>query len=373
MSMTGQKLLGVAAVAIGVTGLIGMGIHEVARSCEKNASATVVFAGEKAGTTAKAASGGCLAAKTASIYTALAGAQANSGCAAHKASKPSSYANADGVCDREDCPPEACESKNVGAVFASAGNPHLYACDSDKKASVSTASAEESGCSSKKASSAALVSSEGSSSHSCASGKSVKADYAKAGGATCSMSACSEFNACSVNAGDLAFAKGDKLKYYEKERAQDGVALEDVKLPKFTATDLAGNEVSSKDLVGQPTVLVMLASHCGHSYKSLPIIEQARADYESKGLRVVGLVVGMSTESASKWIDSDKFGYDVWVTPDRSVADALQSHLVPTYVLIDAEGNVKAKLIGFKEEKEVKERIPVLLVQAGDVQESVDS
>jgi thiol-disulfide isomerase/thioredoxin len=377
MSMTGQKLLGVAAVAIGVVGLVGMGIHEVARSCDEKTEVVVASADAKASIASKATSGSCPASKStkhASIYAMLAGADGSSSCAAKKSAKSASYATADAKKAGGECNPADCESKQTAsAVFASASasGASEYACSSEKKSSVSTASAEESSCGSTKKASAALVSSDGGSS-SCAT-RAKSAEYAKADGSSCSMSACSEFEACSVNAGDLAFAKGDKLKFYEKERAQDGVALADVKLPEFSAVDLAGNEVSSSDLIGQPTVLVMLASHCGHSYKTLPILEQARADYESKGLRVVGLMVGTSTESASKWIDTDKYAYDVWVTPDASVADALKSHLVPTYVLIDAEGNVKAKLIGFKEEKEVNENIPALLVQADGAQKSVDS
>ena len=35
--------------------------------------------------------------------------------------------------------------------------------------------------------------------------------------------------------------------------------------------------------------------------------------------------------------------------------------------------DVKAKLIGFKDQKEVQKNIPVLLVQTGDAQDSVDS
>jgi thiol-disulfide isomerase/thioredoxin len=386
MSITGQKVLGVLAVAIGVIGLVGMGIHEVANSCEK--STTTAAAADGKSTTVNASGGSCAAAKAsknASVLAVMAGDKA-AGSTCGSKSAAAALASHEAECAAKiasgECTPAECASKK--AASANAGE---YACSSEKNASAATASAEKSSCSSKEAS-AALVSAEGTSS-SCASKKTASASYASSGsgcssaksadyakaGASCSAtaSACADFNACSVKAGDLVKAEGDKRKHYETEKAQDGVALTDVKLPEFTAMDLAGNKVNSNQLIGQPTVLVMLATHCGHSYQSQPILQQAAADYESKGLRVVGLVVGTSTEDAKKWIGPEGAGYDVWVTPDASVADALKSHLVPTYVLIDAKGNVKAKLIGFKDQKEVTKNIPVLLVQADDAQESVDS
>ena len=42
MSISGQKILGVLAVAIGVVGLVGMGIHEVAISCDKSTTTAAV-------------------------------------------------------------------------------------------------------------------------------------------------------------------------------------------------------------------------------------------------------------------------------------------------------------------------------------------
>jgi peroxiredoxin len=391
MSMTGQKVLGVLAVAIGVAGLVGMGIHEVANSCEKSNTTAAVASADAKSTTVKVSRGSCASksSKNASVFAMMAGAESGAGCATKKSAQTASY---DAVCAAKiasgECTPADCASmKTASAQYASAsGSAGLYACSSDKKASAATASSEESSCSSKEASTA-LVSAEGSSS-SCSAKKTTSASYASSGScssaksakyakgsASCSVTAtaCADFNACSVKAGDLVKAEGEKLKHYEHEKAQDGVALADVRLPEFSAMDLAGNKVRSSDLIGQPTVLVMLATHCGHSYQSQPVLQQAAADYQAKGLRVVGLVVGSSAESAQEWIGKNEIGYDVWVTPDVSVADALKSHLVPTYVLIDAEGNVKAKLIGFKDTKEVQKSIPALLVQAGEIQESVDS
>jgi thiol-disulfide isomerase/thioredoxin len=232
----------------------------------------------------------------------------------------------------------------IGFVFSGVAPAGGAGCEAYK---ASKASASASGCAAHK-SSAALAGSDG-----CTAARS--ASFA---------SNCERLQACSVDLKMERATAGD-LDFYYKEKAMDGVALENTKLPVFYATSLNGKKVSSKDLRGRPTVLVLLATHCGHSYQSLPILTAAADEYGPKGVRVVGLVVGSSTDKAKKWFGDEISGHEVWVTSDVTVADKLKSHLVPTYLLVDANGNVKTMLVGFKKDTEVKESIPVLLVQSG--------
>lgn len=232
-------------------------------------------------------------------------------------------------------------------------------------AQAKTAKASASGCEAHKAS-AATASASGCEAH--------KASAALASGSDCTAAKsasfannCERLEACSVDFG-MERATATEIEFYNQEKAQDGVALSGVKLPTFYATSLTGKKVSSKDLVGKPTMLVLLATHCGHSYRSLPILNEAAEEYGPKGVRVVGLVVGATAEKASSWFEEEAPGAEVWVTSDLTVADKLKSHLVPTYVLVDAKGNVKTKLVGFKKDAEVMEKVPVLLVQAASPQ-----
>ena len=344
MNFQSQKLLGLAAVAIGITGIVGMGIYEVATSCDQKSEAQ------------------------SATYASADGDSKSSSCASRSSWTAKALASLE---DKSES--SSCASKGEYSAFAAfaAATGDLYSCEGEKSASAALASSDGASCSHGKksaSSSASLTSSEGSS---CSYSKS--ASYASAAkNGSCSAanaSACAEYNACSVKA-DLALAKGETLEFYQKEKAMDGEAISDFRLPMFTATDIEGNKVSSADLIGQPTVLVLLASHCGHSYKSLPILEQAAAKYGDKGLRVVGLMVVSNAKNTRAWFDSEEVNHEVWFTKDASVADALKSHLVPTYVLVDADGYVRAKLVGFKKGEEVTQSIPPLLVQAESGQDN---
>ena len=168
-----------------------------------------------------------------------------------------------------------------------------------------------------------------------------------------SGSRCAEYGACSLE-GNLTGATGDTLKMYKKEKAEDGTKYVDFLLPEFEAQDLDGNVVRSASLRGKPTLLALLAGHCNHCHDSLPILQETVDTWGPRGVQVVGIVVNSgSVQDVNEWIPMTDPRWDVWVLNDDSLGDLLGSHLVPSYFLIDADGRVIEKLVGFKEKEEV--------------------
>ena len=49
------------------------------------------------------------------------------------------------------------------------------------------------------------------------------------------------------------------------------------------------------------------------------------------------------------WASHFEPEYDVWVYTDASIGDVIGSHLVPTYLYVDAGGNIREKLVGYKD------------------------
>jgi len=116
--------------------------------------------------------------------------------------------------------------------------------------------------------------------------------------------------------------------------------------------------VNSRDLAGQPAVLVFLAQHCNHSVESLPILMELARRFGPKGVKVVGVFVNSgNAEEVRYWVSfhqPDYEGqYDVWVIEDASVGDVVGSHLTPTYFILDEDGRVEKKLVGFKSRERI--------------------
>ncbi len=170
-------------------------------------------------------------------------------------------------------------------------------------------------------------------------------------------SRCARYDACSIF-GDLSGATGETLAMYVKEKAEDGRRFDDFHLPSFTAKNLAGEEVGLADLKGTQTVLVFLAVHCRHSLDSFPILNYLEETYGPQGIRVVGLYVNSgSIEDLNAWLPAVEPKFEIWGFNDPSLADLVESHLVPVYFFLDAEGRLLEKLVGQKSQDEVLARL----------------
>ncbi len=166
-------------------------------------------------------------------------------------------------------------------------------------------------------------------------------------------SRCSDYGACSLW-GNLNTATGELLAMYEREKAADGTAYESLALPAFEARDLAGRTVRSTDLAGRPALVAFLAVHCNHSMDTFPILQELRRRFGAEELQVVGVLVNSgSVEDVNAWVQRFAPEFPVWVFEDASLGDLVDSHLVPTYLLIDEAGNVRKKLVGFKSQEAV--------------------
>ena len=180
-------------------------------------------------------------------------------------------------------------------------------------------------------------------------------------GADVSGLACTRYSACSVW-GDLSGASGEILEMYMREKNEDGRKYEHLQLPEFDAFDLQGNPVRSRELRGQPALMVFLAGHCTHSMRTFPILNELAREYGSQRLRVVAVLIHSgSVEDVNSWIGKFNPEYEVWVYPEASLGDVVGTHLVPTYFLVNAYGHIREKLVGEKTHEEVTQRISTLV------------
>lgn len=170
-----------------------------------------------------------------------------------------------------------------------------------------------------------------------------------------SGSRCNDYGACSVHR-NLLTASGEELDMYFREKKEDGRSYTDRLVPAFAALDLDGRPVSTDSLTGARTVLAFLSFHCVHSTQSLGLLGQLQKDHP--GVRVVAVLVNSTkADEAEKllryhWPDFDR-QFETWVYDDPALGDVIESHLVPTYMLVDEEGQVIQKLVGFKTGEEL--------------------
>jgi len=124
--------------------------------------------------------------------------------------------------------------------------------------------------------------------------------------------------------------------------------------PDFTLEDLSGNLFSLSTMRGRAVLLDFWASWCGPCRAEMPVLERLHRQFAERGLLVVGVNVNEPRETAARFIE--QHGYTFTVLLDRRLEASMlyDARALPTLVLVDAEGNVRAYGQGTRSEAELR-------------------
>jgi peroxiredoxin len=111
--------------------------------------------------------------------------------------------------------------------------------------------------------------------------------------------------------------------------------------PNFQLKKTDGGRVSLADMRGKPAVIVFWSAWCSSCKEEAPRINALAAEYERKGVRVLGIDIKDSAARTESGIREFGIRYAVARDPDASVAHAYQVTGTPTIVFLDREGIVR--------------------------------
>jgi len=159
---------------------------------------------------------------------------------------------------------------------------------------------------------------------------------------------CSKYNACSVDR-NLMNATGEELERYTAEVDLDGSTFSGRLAPDFTLPDTEGRQISLSQYRGKNVAVVFLSAHCYHSLDTLPILAELRQKYE-RNLTILPVFInsgGVDDIAARAW--EWDVEYPLVVSEGKEVSESYDSRMVPSTFLIDEQGNLTRKLVGFKD------------------------
>jgi thiol-disulfide isomerase/thioredoxin len=118
-------------------------------------------------------------------------------------------------------------------------------------------------------------------------------------------------------------------------------------LPEYSATNLDGTKFELASKRGSVVLLNLWATWCGPCRYEIPELQRIHDAYASRGFAVVGISVDESgVESVRDFVQEQKMAYPVVLDPQGTLANMLQTSVLPTSVLLDRSGKIVWKKYG---------------------------
>ena len=119
-------------------------------------------------------------------------------------------------------------------------------------------------------------------------------------------------------------------------------AASSVPAPEFQLQTLAGEPYSKASLQGRPTLLVFWAPWCRYCQMELPILAKFYQSHKPDQLQVLTIAFSDTRAHVEEYVTAnpDTFLIPTAYDQDNEVAQAFGVNATPTFVVMDAEGEM---------------------------------
>jgi peroxiredoxin len=127
--------------------------------------------------------------------------------------------------------------------------------------------------------------------------------------------------------------------------------------------DINGKTISSTDFAGQVVVLDFWATWCPPCRVEIPGFIELQKEFEKDGVTIIGVSVDGRDEIGTVKKFAEKFGvnYPVVLADQETVHAFGGIDAVPTTFIIDREGRIASRHVGFAEKAGLEKEIKMLL------------
>jgi peroxiredoxin len=114
------------------------------------------------------------------------------------------------------------------------------------------------------------------------------------------------------------------------------------KAESFVLKDLSGTSISLPDFLGQRgALLVFTTTWCPHCITSIPDLKRIHNNLKDKGFYIVAIYIKEPNSRVAEFRDKYELPYRILLDSDGAVAAVYDIRGVPTFILIDGDGNTQ--------------------------------
>jgi peroxiredoxin len=131
----------------------------------------------------------------------------------------------------------------------------------------------------------------------------------------------------------------------------------------FVLSDMNGSKVSLSSYKGRVILINFWATWCGPCRVEIPSLVDIYSKYKDQGFVVLGVSVDDPAEQLKPFATELKMNYPVLVGRDRDDFQSAFGNIwaIPTSFLIDRNGNVCRKIMGFKTREQFEQEVKAIL------------
>ena len=118
--------------------------------------------------------------------------------------------------------------------------------------------------------------------------------------------------------------------------------------PRYAATTLAGDSVSTGALAGKVVLLNVWATWCAPCRAEIPYLQSLYEQHRAGGLEIIGVSVDARGQDEAIRVFAQEFRvtYPIWRDPDERVQSLYMALGVPSSYLIDRTGTLRWRRLG---------------------------
>ena len=110
--------------------------------------------------------------------------------------------------------------------------------------------------------------------------------------------------------------------------------------PPFMAKTLTGETFTNDSLKGQLVLLQFWTTCCPYCRRDQPVLDKISREFSGEGLVVLAVNVEESRQTVKTYLEKHPRLCNVVLTKDTNLVGAFRLNGVPSYVLIDRDGNI---------------------------------
>jgi peroxiredoxin len=137
------------------------------------------------------------------------------------------------------------------------------------------------------------------------------------------------------------------------------------RFPDFTLKNLSGREVPWKTFQGKVVIVNLWMTTCPPCRKEMPMLQQLQNKYASRGVVVVGISADEKASTAAKFARQLKITYPLLLDSILMTSESEQKKFgflgLPTTFIVDRNGIVRKKVIGFTYQEDLESALNDIL------------